>query len=164
MAPAVLSFFAPGVPSTQGSARAFVVKGRAVVTHDNKSLRSWRSVVSDSARQAGAVLLEGAVGIHMTFRSHRPKGHYGTGKNAEVLRDTAPPYPATKSSKDWDKLARAVCDALTAIAYVDDAQIVHAVVKKRWCLPHQQGGVFVSVYSVPSGLALRESVDEDKKA
>lgn len=33
---------------------------------------------------------------------------------------------------DWDNLAKAICDALNGVIYIDDCQIVHAIVIKHW--------------------------------
>ena len=155
----VLTFFAPGVPASQGSKRGFARGKRVVLVEHDKGLKSWRSLVATTAQVAGAVIIDGPVGLHATFRYTRPRSHYGSGRNAQRLKDNAPPYPATKTSKDADKLARGICDALTAICFHDDAQIAHLVVKKRWSLPGRPGGVLISVYPLPSGLSLREDVE-----
>jgi crossover junction endodeoxyribonuclease RusA len=154
----VVSFFAPGLPASQGSKRPFVNKktGKVILVESDKTVKSWRGVVALAARDAGATALEGPVFLALTFRFPRPKGHYRTGKRAAELRPDAPLYPATKTTKDWDKLARACGDALTGVCYVDDAQVAFGVVKKRWCRPGQPAGVMVTVAPCPGGLALRE--------
>lgn len=60
----------------------------------------------------------------MVFAMARPKGHYRTGRNAHLLRDGAPPYPA--GTPDLSKLCRATEDALTdaGVVWADDAQVV----------------------------------------
>ncbi|MCR4339570.1 MAG: RusA family crossover junction endodeoxyribonuclease [Gemmatimonadaceae bacterium] len=73
----------------------------------------------------------------------RPAGHYGTGRNAGTVRPCAPEWPTTKP--DADKLTRALLDALTGVAYVDDSQVVHLGIRKEWALTGP--GTRVEVYS-----------------
>jgi len=62
------------------------------------------------------------VQVSCTFFFPRPKAHFGTGRNAETLRPSAPKRPAGKP--DIDKLVRAVLDAMTGIVFSDDSQVV----------------------------------------
>ena len=68
--------------------------------------------------------------VDITFHRARNKGHYGTGKNAHLVKDSAPAHPTVKP--DVDKLSRSVLDALTGIVWVDDAQVVDKTVRKRY--------------------------------
>jgi Holliday junction resolvase RusA-like endonuclease len=60
----------------------------------------------------------------------RPSNHYTRSGllNASGTRAVLP----TKKP-DWDNLGKLVADALNKYAYHDDAQIVVATVRKRWC-------------------------------
>jgi crossover junction endodeoxyribonuclease RusA len=113
-----------GLPAPQGSKR-HVGGGRMVEM--SKAVGPWREAVrAETQRVMGAWTdggLDGAVQVNLTFKLIRPKGHYRTGRNAHLLRDGAPAYPAGKP--DIDKLARAVLDGLTAGgAWKDDSQVV----------------------------------------
>jgi crossover junction endodeoxyribonuclease RusA len=118
-------FTVPGLPVPQGSKR--VVRGR-LIDANGATLRPYRALVADAAAQA----LGGALSAHeptrepvsvsVRFVLPRPRGHYGTGRNAGVLKASAPLWPTTKP--DVDKLCRAVLDALTAVVWVDDSQVV----------------------------------------
>lgn len=81
----------------------------------------------------------GPVDVALTFYLTRPKNHYGTGRNAERLKQSAPSFPAVHP--DIDKLTRAVLDALTGICFEDDRQVVGLVVAKRYS------------YDIPPGMA-----------
>lgn len=128
-----------GHPAPQGSKRAFMGR-RAdgtpvarVIESSHDRVKSWRQAVVDEARAWQAQLggrppLDGPVEAHMTFVLPRPKGHYGTGRNARVLKPSAPLYPAGKP--DLDKLARSTSDALTGIVWHDDAQVARSVLAK----------------------------------
>ncbi len=95
---------------------------------DNKS---WKRSCAVYARQAyqGAPLT-GPLKIQCEFHLMRPKFHYGTGRNAAMLKDSAPDFPTARP--DATKLFRSTEDALTGILWVDDAQIVLQVVSKRY--------------------------------
>ncbi|HUT62221.1 MAG TPA: RusA family crossover junction endodeoxyribonuclease [Phycisphaerae bacterium] len=141
MNPIRIEFFVPGVTDKRGVARpmpggsksAFYNKnlGRAMVVDACKHSKKWRNQVVLFAHQAHeGPLLTGPVLLSVKFLLPRPKGHYGTGKRAEVLKASAPQYPLKKP--DLTKLTRAAEDALTGVLWVDDAQIVSQVVSKRY--------------------------------
>lgn len=116
-----------GTPAPQGSKRGFVKGGRAVLVDDNKGpLRDWRHDVTAAAvaaRGEGWEPISGPVGLEVYFTFRRPRGHFGTGRNAGKIRLSAPPRPAV--APDLSKLIRAVEDALTdAGVWRDDALVV----------------------------------------
>lgn len=123
MNPSDITFFAPGIPSAQGSKRHV---GNGIMVDTDKNLKSWRSVV------AGACPLEAPlncpVEVSIVFCYNRPKSHYGRRDKKPYLKDDAPYFKS--SAPDVDKLMRAVCDALTGIAYVDDALIARLSASK----------------------------------
>ncbi len=104
------------------------------VTDDCKESKSWKKLVADAASErTSGHPLAGPLSVTMTFIMPRPKCHYGSGKNASKLKDSAPHYPTVKP--DVLKLARAAEDALTGIVYRDDAQTVELSVRKRYGWP-----------------------------
>ncbi len=82
------------------------------------------------------------VGLRITFFLPRPKGDYGTGRNAGQVKASAPLHPAKKP--DVDKLVRAILDSLTGIVYHDDAQVIQVAAAKRYS-PDGQPGAKVTV-------------------
>src|SRR5206468_2876661 len=109
-----LVFVAHGTPAPQGSHKAFVNRatGRAIITQDNARTKPWREAVKSAALDVmpdGWQPITGPVSVAMTLYMPRPKGHYGSGRNAAQLKDSAPAYPTTKP--DVDKCCRAVLDA-----------------------------------------------------
>lgn len=151
-----LGFFVPGKPAPQGSKTTYGGRptksggiSKPHTTEANPRTRPWRADVREAATAAridqGWDTATGPVEVRLTFYKPRPLGHYGTGKNSEVLKPGAPYYVLT--GPDIDKLSRAVLDAMTnALVYRDDKQVVvlsaqHLYVERRtW-----QGGVFVQV-------------------
>lgn len=111
-----------------GSHRAFVVKGRAVVTHDNAKTKPWQLTVQWSAKAEmfGKEPIEGPVNVSVVFFMPRPAGHSGV----RGLRPSAPARPAVKP--DLDKLVRSTLDGLTGVVFRDDAQVVTISAEKRF--------------------------------
>jgi len=118
-------FFVPGLPAPQGSKKAFYVKalGRAVLTESCKKLKPWRAVVSMVAQQTmcGFPPENGPAKVEVEFRFPRPKNHFGSGKNSNVLKSDAPTFKVSKP--DIDKLLRGILDGLTGIVFNDDSQV-----------------------------------------
>lgn len=117
-----------GRPAPQGSKKGFVRGGRVAMVEMSKHVKPWREDVRAAAltwiaRNPDLYPLPGALSVDMTFSIVRPKGHYGTGRNAHLLKPSAPAHPA--SMPDLSKLLRATEDALTSAGlWSDDARVV----------------------------------------
>lgn len=122
-----------GIPGPQGSKR-HVGGGRMV--ESSAKVKPWREAVvwaSVAVRQEtrGFTKLRGPLRADMVFSFTRPKGHMGTGRNAGLVRPSAPLRPHVPP--DLSKLARSTEDALTtAGVYQDDALIVEYGVLGKW--------------------------------
>lgn len=123
----------------QGSARAFVIPGtnRATITHDNKKIKPFRSELAKMA------IVELAGRSQPLFGKHVPVHvsiafHFQRPASAKKRF-----HPAVKP--DLDKLQRAVLDALTGVAFHDDAQVV-SISAKKYYAPHDH--VRVAVWRV----------------
>ncbi len=127
-----------GTPAPQGSKKGFYNKslGRVQMTESSKKVKPWRQDVRQAALDAlggpdHISIFLGPVELAITFFMQRPKAHYGTGRNAGVLKTTAPSY--VDKMPDLSKLVRATEDALTeARVWGDDAQVARLVVEKRY--------------------------------
>lgn len=113
-----------GKPAGKGSKRIGRTRaGRPIVLDDNARTKPWQSQVQAAAIEAMGIPAEpfrGPVSVSVVIQIARPKGHYGTGKNAGKLKDNAPYWCLSKP--DCDKVVRTVLDALTGVAYHDDSQ------------------------------------------
>lgn len=111
-----------GPPATKGSTRSFVnPRTRKVVTvADAKRLPEWTQAAGWAARAARLPVVKKpeAVRVCAAFEFLKP----ASAKARE--------FPTVKP--DSDKLVRALLDALTGIAYEDDAQVVDVIVTKRY--------------------------------
>ncbi len=142
--PRSLVFTVPGVPVPQGSSRAFVVGGRAVVTSANAKLRPWRAAVTAAAAEARGddPAIAGPVFVEIEFTFPRPAGHFGK----RGLRQSAPEYPAVRP--DIDKLVRACLDSLTESGALRDDSLVVDLSACKWY--GEYPGVRVSVTELPA--------------
>jgi Holliday junction resolvase RusA-like endonuclease len=139
-----VTFTVPGTPRPGGSKISFIhpVTRKAMAKEfDPKGYKAlWRSSVSQAAAQAmdGQSLFRGACRFDCCFSFARPKSHFGTGRNAAVLKPGAPQYPARPA--DLTKLVRLAEDAMLGIVFVDDGQVVQQSVEKVWA--PKSGAVF----------------------
>jgi len=147
-----INLTAYGKPVTQGSK----TRTRWGMRDDNAdTLRPWREAVKGAALDAMRWhdRLDGPVRVQLVYTFDRPAGHYRTGRNAHLLRDTAPRFPANRSSGDVDKLERACFDALTdGGAWKDDSQVVDVRARKVWADEHELAlhipGVLIQIQEV----------------
>lgn len=58
----------------------------------------------------------------LNFYSKRPKSHYKSGKQSNILKDNSPKY--NTNNKDLDNMVKFVLDALNNKLYEDDCQII----------------------------------------
>jgi Holliday junction resolvase RusA-like endonuclease len=148
-----LTFTVIGHPEPAGSKKAFVNRktGRAQVVDANRKSAPWKQQVAGLVASQAPEQLLGPVFLELTFVMHRPKSHFGSGKNAGVLKASAPNYPAVRP--DTTKLVRGVEDALTeAGLWRDDAQVVEQLARKLYGSPER---VEIKVWELaPNALAV----------
>ena len=164
LAPAVIrprvrfSLFVQGTPVPQGSKRAWYNQAaKRVMMLEDAGVRhsTWRNEVTGQARQAMADVgrfgepYREAISATVTFCFHRPAIHYGTGKNAEKVKASAPHFPV--KPPDVDKLVRAVFDSLTSVVWVDDSQVVATTIRKVYVERWEPEGVKVVVGTFNEG-------------
>jgi crossover junction endodeoxyribonuclease RusA len=144
--PRHVTFVVVGKPEPAGSKRAFPIKragGRigVSVTDANPKTKPWQAAVAAKASEVMGTdpLLDGPLGMAITFHLRRPKGHYG----AHGVRARAPRFPVVRP--DCTKLVRAVEDACTGVVWADDAQVVEQLVTKRYAEPE---GAHVQIWKL----------------
>lgn len=128
-----ISFQVDGKAQPAGSKRAFrnPHTGTIAVVDANAKSKPWQAEIRAAALQVfDESPLTGPLAVTFAFTVSRPKGHFGTGKNANALKSSAPSEPIIRP--DLLKLARGVEDALSGIAYRDDSQIVEEFLYKRY--------------------------------
>ena len=131
----MIAFTVPGIPVPQGSKRIVPTHaGPRAIESNDKRLKPWRSTVALMAADAfDGQPLTGPLYLRVEFVLPRPRAHFGTGRNAGLLKGSAPTYVQTKP--DLDKLVRAIGDALTGVVARDDSQFAHVNVWKVYGEP-----------------------------
>jgi Holliday junction resolvase RusA-like endonuclease len=128
-----IQFTVFGKPAQMGSKKAFIRGNRAIITDDNSEKRKqWANAVSSAAAEVmrGRTLLATPVVLRAVFYFRRPNSHYGSGRNAQSLKNSAPGLHA--QTPDLDKLVRCLGDALTGIVFRDDALIWSMSLSRHW--------------------------------
>lgn len=142
----IVRFFAAGTPRPGGSKRAFPIKRRdgsmgVAVSEDCKRTREWRTDVREAFRAHAATRpdiafpLDAPLAVTMMFVLPRPRSHYN--KRGQIRDRYVDARPDRKP--DVLKLARSTEDALTGLAWTDDARTVHLVLTKRYVQSGEPG-------------------------
>jgi len=116
----------PGNPIAKTRPR-FSRRGKFVITYNDQETEEGR-FLWEVKQQIKCPLLEGPIKIACIFYMPRPKSHYGTGKNAKILKPNAPVFHTKK--KDLDNLEKFVYDCLNHVVWKDDSQIVESMAQK----------------------------------
>jgi len=139
-----------GRPQPAGSKRAIPFKRKdgnlgINVKDDAKRSRPWKDSVAAAAHECldGAPPLEGALYLEVDFFFQRPAAHFGSGRNSQIVKPSAPRFPSVRP--DVTKLLRAVEDALTGLAWRDDAQVVVQQARKKYGTPERAEVLILSV-------------------
>lgn len=143
-----LSFRVLGHPRPAGSKTGFwnERQKRFLLRDASPKSAPWKRAVANVAtvaksRRRAVGLLVGPVGVRFEFFLPRAKSHFGAGRNAETLKADAPAWHLSRP--DALKLARAAEDAMTAVVYYDDAQIVREMISKDY---GPKPGVRIRIY------------------
>ena len=118
-----------GLPVPQGSLK--MMNGNIIHVKD-KELKAWRTDIGNTARNCGVQLIEKDRGVTIDLMFCMPK-------------PTSVRRPILCTRPDLDKLIRAVLDALTGIAYIDDGQVVAITASKIYST---QTGVKIGIEKV----------------
>lgn len=118
--------------------------GKSFVRAANPHTATWR----DSVRHAGLLVykgrpIEAACLVKYCFYFTRPKSHYGSGKNSQILKPSAPKHHTKKP--DLTKLERSTEDALTGIIWKDDCQVMECQKEKKYCEPWEIEGCQIEI-------------------
>lgn len=126
--------FVPGAPVPQGS-KSYKGhrRGRAVLVESAAGLPDWRARIAWAGHEHGWRPAPGPFAVDLEFVLPRPKS---------TPKSRTP--PATKKP-DGDKLLRAVYDALTGVAWLDDAQVVDEHHRKRIAELDEVPGVYIAI-------------------
>lgn len=122
----------PGKPTPQGSKKAFVINGRAILVDASGGNKSWRKLVTETIRaHKDYIQLPGAVNVSLVFYMERAK------TNKKPFMTQAP---------DVDKLARSVLDGITDSQIIeDDSRVIYLTARKHWAEVGEPG-VLITIW------------------
>lgn len=132
-----------------------------VVVHEPKDSVAWQAAVAQAALQARSRAKLGVLlgPIAVTIRTYRArnKGDFGTGRNAGLIKASAPRWPSQRP--DADKLARNALDGMTGVVYRDDGQVVQLICQKLYAGLGEREGLVVEVATLDDRLELGPPVE-----
>ena len=136
-------FFVMGLPKPQSRPRAFV-RGKHAAVYS--PVTEWRNDVKYAAAQQ-VPFKDNALRISIEYLFSRPKSHYGTGKNSEVLKASAPKFMTKRP--DLDNLNKAILDALQDSGLIgDDSSVIELASYKLYINKSETQGAEIQVYSI----------------
>jgi crossover junction endodeoxyribonuclease RusA len=137
-----------GLPIPQGSMVSNGT-GRGLRHSNHVKLKPWRYTVVSAILQAKPKDWDPSlpVSVTATIRFPRPQSHYGTGRNADTLKASAPIYHIVKP--DLDKACRAIGDGIEESGLVrGDQQITSWNIAKRYTVGDEAPGVLLTLISL----------------
>lgn len=144
----IATAFVNGLPKAQPRPKAFARGGRAGI-YDPGTAEGWKGLIAQALQSHAGKAITDALRVDLVFYFPRPKSHYGTGRNSEVLKLSAPIYHKTKP--DIDNLEKAVYDALSEKSGIglwkDDTQVVKSRPEKRFA-DDSPVGMRIDIYSL----------------
>jgi Holliday junction resolvase RusA-like endonuclease len=139
----LLHLVVPGDPVSQGNPQQFRNGGVAYP----KATRTHRAYIETSLAaywQPQPPITESVI-VRCEFHFARPTSHFGTGRNAGRLKDSAPTRHAQQP--DLDKLFRLILDSLTTVGvWVDDRLAGRLVGEKHWTPPGSGPRTEITIY------------------
>lgn len=124
----MIKLIIPGKPIAKKRPR-FARRGKFVATYNDQETEEGRFLWEVKKQLAQHWrLIKNPIEITTIFYMGRPKNHFGTGKNKERLKNSAPIYHTTKP--DIDNLQKMVYDCLNSTVWADDSQICKSTAQK----------------------------------
>jgi len=125
----MIEFFVPGKPQALKRHRTYRMPNGKTVRVD-PSGAAKDDFLAKAMEHRPEEPFRGPIALDVTCYFPRPKSHYGTGKNANRLKDSAPTFHA--SAPDADNILKFIGDSLNGIFWCDDKQIVSAAIRKLY--------------------------------
>ena len=117
-------------PTATARPRSFVRGGKICVydkQHTERDSFTMMLITAVKKKYGYFPKLEGPVELNLMFHVARSASHYGTGKNSDTVKQSAPLYP---SRSDIDNYCKFVMDCLNKRAFEDDRQVVRLIAEK----------------------------------
>ena len=119
-----------GTPTAQGRPRATRMGKHIHVYDDKKSRNAKSNLLAAIEDQAPETPLNCPLQVDLIFYIKRPKGHYGSGRNAGKVKASAPFLHTSRP--DIDNLRKLVMDAMTDVFWRDDSLVCVGTTEKMY--------------------------------
>lgn len=129
-------FEIPGQPRGKGRPR-FARRGEHVTTYTDDKTAAYENLVALAYKAAGGELIEGTVEIGVNMYHLIPKSKSKSDKARMLSGDIRP-----MTKPDIDNCLKAILDGLNGVAFMDDKQVVDAMVR-RWYATEPRVVVFI---------------------
>jgi Holliday junction resolvase RusA-like endonuclease len=139
----MITFKVFGTPKPQSRPKAF---SRGKFTSVYSPVTAWRNDVKYAAHKVfeDQGQIDGAVIVEIEYYFRRPKSHYGTGKNSDILKASAPKRMTKRP--DLDNLNKAVLDAIQDSNLLkDDSAVVRLISTKHYVFRDYAEGARIKI-------------------
>ena len=119
----------PGKPIAKKRPR-FARRGKFTITYSDQETEEGRFILEVKQQLDGHTLMTGPISMVVSFDFERPKSHFGTGRNANKLKPSAPDYHVCKPDKD--NLVKFLKDCFNNLVWKDDCQVFESTEIKRY--------------------------------
>lgn len=143
------SFMVRGKPVPDGRPK-FARMGKGVRAYMPAKCTKYREQVKMAYQRVYPLseMLEGALSMSIKVAIPRPKSHFGTGRNAGIIKKQFKKVHHTQKP-DADNFAKMVLDALNKVAYLDDSQVIELKAVKLWTNNGEnEGAIFVEISEI----------------
>ena len=145
-----ICFRVVGIPGAQGSK---MLTRYGAMIESSKKVKPWRQDIRHAALEFFKQdPIDCAVSLSIEFVFSRPKSHFGTGKNANIFKPSAPKLLTSHSVGDIDKLCRSTLDGLSVTTggtvIKDDCLVVSLHAEKRYAKRGELPGATISIMPI----------------
>jgi len=142
------SFMCDGTPVPDGRPK-FARMGKFTRVYMPKKVTDYRQKLKVAYLAMGfAEPFSEAIEIAIKVAMPRPLSHFGTGKNAGIIKERFKEVHHVQKP-DCDNFAKMVLDALNQVAYLDDSQCVKLSVRKYWSHGESnEGAMFIEISEI----------------
>lgn len=152
-----ITFFVPGEPVPAPRPRGRIVNlpsGKPFIhIYTPADDEKWKKRIARHSWEAVGRKLSGPVRVDIEFLMPRPQDHFGTGRNAAILKDSAPHWHTIRP--DRDNLDKPVLDALkNTKVFSDDCCVCDGRIQKRYPRPGEEPGALITITPLDTQAAL----------
>jgi Holliday junction resolvase RusA-like endonuclease len=125
----MIEIIIPGEPIAKHRPK-FTTRGKFPRAYNDQETEEGKFIAQVLHQIDGLKIFDKPLTVDLYFFRSRPKSHYGTGRNANKIKPSAPTWPTTKP--DVDNYIKFTLDCLNDILWKDDALVVRTNAVKSY--------------------------------